>query len=526
VFVRSGGSWSLQQTIVAPDGRRLATVAVENDTLVVGRDTGTIAGLAWVFSRADGYWSAEQTITDPDADLGAEFGRSIDIKNGLLAIGNYRTYGKIYTYLRYGGAWRLQQRLRHGSDHFGERLSLSDRWLAGCSFAANGSVHLFGNEWRFADHALSHRDGYRDELDLTGLDGYLGTLQDAYAIQGRFVTAATPANNNGLVWSVARNRWEPGSPYPIGHAASHQDGGADEINVGGLDGYLNQPQTPLHHSTTHITGGTDPVPNAVPSGAAGLMSGADKAYLDGLVRSDSTPENTLAGVGTPGISSQLSRADHRHETPISAVEALVVGGANDNGVSTYMARGDHKHGLPAFGTAAGTFCQGNDSRLSDARTPLAHKTSHENGGSDEISVAGLDGYLNQPQTPLHHSTSHQPGGSDQMAVDQSAATGSLRTLGTGAQQACAGNDARLSDSRNPLAHKVSHQDGGSDEISVAGLDGYLAQPQNADKLQGRFVTAVAPEDNQVLGWDAAQARWEPKTMISFQNILAMISIGI
>jgi hypothetical protein len=69
--------------------------------------------------------------------------------------------------------------------------------------------------------------------------------------------------------------------------------------------------------------------------------------------------------------------------------------------------------------AANVVVQGNDSRLSDARTPTAHATSH------------------------------QPGGSDPMAVDAAAATGSLRTIGTGATQACAGNDSRLSDSRAP-----------------------------------------------------------------------------
>ncbi len=41
-------------------------------------------------------------------------------------------------------------------------------------------------------------------------------------------------------------------------------------------------------------------------------------------------------------------------------------------------------------------------------------------------------------TPPHHA-SHEPGGSDAMAVDAAAATGSLRTLGTGATQAAAGD---------------------------------------------------------------------------------------
>lgn len=53
-------------------------------------------------------------------------------------------------------------------------------------------------------------------------------------------------------------------------------------------------------------------------------------------------------------------------------------------------------------------------------------------------------------TPSLHATAHEPGGGDAMTVDAAAATGSLRTLGTGAQQACGGTDARLSDARAPV----------------------------------------------------------------------------
>lgn len=43
----------------------------------------------------------------------------------------------------------------------------------------------------------------------------------------------------------------------------------------------------------------------------------------------------------------------------------------------------------AYGTTAGTAAQGNDSRLSDARTPTAHKTSHATGGSDALTAADI-----------------------------------------------------------------------------------------------------------------------------------------
>lgn len=42
-----------------------------------------------------------------------------------------------------------------------------------------------------------------------------------------------------------------------------------------------------------------------------------------------------------------------------------------------------------FGTTAGTACEGNDSRLSDARDPTAHATTHQSGGSDAIKLDDL-----------------------------------------------------------------------------------------------------------------------------------------
>lgn len=52
-------------------------------------------------------------------------------------------------------------------------------------------------------------------------------------------------------------------------------------------------------------------------------------------------------------------------------------------------------------------------------------------------------------------------------IDGTTSTPSMRTLGTGAQQAAAGDDARLSNSRAPTTHASSHQSGGSDEVATA-----------------------------------------------------------
>ena len=42
-----------------------------------------------------------------------------------------------------------------------------------------------------------------------------------------------------------------------------------------------------------------------------------------------------------------------------------------------------------YGSTAGTACQGNDVRLSDARTPKAHKATHKTGGTDALTPADI-----------------------------------------------------------------------------------------------------------------------------------------
>jgi len=64
-------------------------------------------------------------------------------------------------------------------------------------------------------------------------------------------------------------------------------------------------------------------------------------------------------------------------------------------------------------------------------TPGLHAARHESGGADEMDITGL--------TPPNHAARHEPGGADTMEVDAVVDTGSLRTLGAGAQQAAPGN---------------------------------------------------------------------------------------
>ena len=89
----------------------------------------------------------------------------------------------------------------------------------------------------------------------------------------------------------------------------------------------------------------------------------------------------------------------------------------------------------SYGTAAGTACQGNDARLSNARTPTAHKATHKTGGTDALTPADIGAV---PTTVQVIAGTGLSGGGSLTAN---------RTLtvkyGTGAGTACQGHDARV-----------------------------------------------------------------------------------
>lgn len=97
----------------------------------------------------------------------------------------------------------------------------------------------------------------------------------------------------------------------------------------------------------------------------------------------------MDGVGAVGTTSKIAREDHVHPANTGKADSDHVHGniANDGTVGSTP-------GLPlvtgtggavsagTFGTTAGSVCEGNDSRLSDARTPKTHASTHTNGTDD------------------------------------------------------------------------------------------------------------------------------------------------
>ncbi len=62
------------------------------------------------------------------------------------------------------------------------------------------------------------------------------------------------------------------------------------------------------------------------------------------------------------------------------------------------AAGDRTNVSPVYGNTANTITQGNDPRLSDARTPLAHAATHAAGGSDPVTPGSIGALKNTSDT--------------------------------------------------------------------------------------------------------------------------------
>jgi len=104
-----------------------------------------------------------------------------------------------------------------------------------------------------------------------------------------------------------------------------------------------------------------------------------------------------------------------------------------------------------------------------------HKTSHENDGDDEISVAGLSGVLADAQTAAAHKTSHQFEGTDEISI--------------------AGLSGESATPQPPKAHASDHSDGSDDIQTATDSQKGLASAAQILKLDGISPGATAYTDN-------------------------------
>lgn len=161
-------------------------VAIDGNTAVVGaygKDGADVdVGAVYIFVRSGNTWSLQQTIAAPTTAVNAAFGRAVAVSGDTVAIGSpfddnvQSGAGAVYVYTRTAGVWTQRAKLgasATGNDRFGWAVALEGTTLAvGAPTdepgAANnaGSVSVFtgsGASWALQGSVLSASDALEDD---------------------------------------------------------------------------------------------------------------------------------------------------------------------------------------------------------------------------------------------------------------------------------------------------------------------------------------------------------------------------
>lgn len=263
----------------------------------------------------------------------------------------------------------------------------------------------------------------------------------------RDVSIQTLVNSQALVWNGTTNRWENQSVATGGSPLI--EGSKTDISVSSnpLGSGLANVWTINSGTVTSDKIANDTIVNADINSAAAI---------DGTKISPNFGSQNIVTTGNATATSFIGNLTGNASGNASNVTGTVAIANGGTGATTAAAArtnldaaiSSHVHGditnagaigstanLPiitttsgvlttgSFGTTVNTFCQGNDSRLSDARTPTSH--SHGN-----ITDAGAI-----------NSTANLP------VITTTSGVLTTGTFGTAANTFCQGNDSRLSDTR-------------------------------------------------------------------------------
>ena len=186
VFVQSGGTWSQQAELIAPDGAANDefgySVAVSGGTAVVGApyDTQGSAydlGAAYLFVQSGTTWTFQGEFFTPGGGQNYYFGHSVAVSGNTVVFGAPGQYywgsssGATYVFVQSSGTWSSQLLVpsdRAANDQFGYSVALSGgHALVGAPFhevasnVSQGVAYVFvpsGSEWS-QQKELSAPDG-------------------------------------------------------------------------------------------------------------------------------------------------------------------------------------------------------------------------------------------------------------------------------------------------------------------------------------------------------------------------------
>ncbi len=273
----------------------------------------------------------------------------------------------------------LQTALNGKESSFSKNTAFNKNFGSVAGTVTEGNDSRLSNARTPTSHALGgaeHSVSTLAQLNAKVSDATLIDTSDS-----RLSNARTPLSHGNEVHSTnfepanANIQTHVGSAHAPSNAQKNSDITKAEIEAkltGTITTHTHSGLMPADHATNHITGGSDIIPNAVASGNSGLMSGADKTKLNGIATSanlyvhPSDGGGSLSALANAVVVSGITVNTAGHVTA-TATRSLTP--ANIGAEPSFSKNNAFNKN---FGTAVGTVCQGNDARLSDARTPSNH----------------------------------------------------------------------------------------------------------------------------------------------------------
>jgi hypothetical protein len=307
-------------------------------------------------------------------------------------------------------------------------------------------------------HASSHQNGGGDEISVAGLSGELADAQPVAVSKNSGAIVGTRSELNfiegaNITLTIADDAGSDEVDITIAasggggaHASDHITGGADEIdgdkldidwnptnytpsttpteadNVDNLTAHLYGIDQILGNSTTHIAATNNPHATDIENLGSGTLAELNSAVTDATLDDSSSSRTPTAHAGThiTGQSDEIdgdkldidwTPTNYTPSTTPSEADNLDNLTAHLYGIdqilgnsTTHIADTTNPHATDIENLGSGTLAELNgnitDATLDDSsstRTPTSHASSHQNGGGDEVSVAGLSGELADAQ---------------------------------------------------------------------------------------------------------------------------------
>jgi hypothetical protein len=300
--------------------------------------------------------------------------------------------------------------------------------------AATGGRRLKVEVGRVGRQGATGATGATGPAGATGATGAQGPAGQGVPVGGS--TGQVLSKVSGADYDTTWSTVSGGGGAPAAHAASHQDGGSDELAL----------------DASQLTSGT--------VATARLGSGTPNAGT--FLRGDQTWGSTRA----LWVPLSFSNADYTITETVSVV--LIQNGTLSAPRTVTLPAADN--GLPgAIGREIIVW--------SGAGVSATNTLSVQAASGEKINTSTSPFVITQPNQMVRFICRATIGTFSQWVVDTFDVDGSHITsgtvpfarlpVGTTSTTVTVGDDARLSDARTPTSHKVSHQAGGSDELALS-----------------------------------------------------------